>query len=46
MYYQSYSGIHGYSDKGGRGVGGNPWTVYVLYTDTLTRGGGREGRMD
>ena len=22
-------------------VGGNPWTVHVLYTDTLTRGGGR-----
>ena len=43
MYYQSYSGIHGYSDKG---VGSNPWTVHVLYTDTLTRGGGRGGRMD
>ena len=41
-----YSGIRGYSDKGGGGEkGGHPWTIHgwsltLASTDTLTRGGG------
>ena len=48
-----YSGIRGYSDKGGGGGGGGwtsldyPWmvTVTLASADTLTRGGGG-GRVD